>query len=129
MIFQDGMGGIRSIVIALILILASILIFKLGLIATQAREKTNIRWVAASFGIQFGIVLFISLPLSMSSFEEGPPGIIIALVIIFSALVVTNVINVIHKIGLKRSFVVMILIIVPISFAMAIIFSGGSVLQ
>ncbi len=129
MIFQDRMGGIQIIIITLVLILGSILIFKIGLIVTKAQEKTNMKWVATSFGIQFGIILFISLPLSMSSFEEGPPGGIIALVIIFSAFIVTHVINVIHKIGIKRSFVVMLLILAPISFAMAILFSGGSVLR
>ncbi len=125
MIFQEGMGGIQIIIITLVLILGSILIFKIGLVVTKAQEKTNMKWVAASFGIQFGIILFISLLLPMSSFEGG----IIALVIIFSALIVTNVINVIHKIGIKRSFVVMLLILAPISFAMAILFSGGSVLR
>jgi len=129
MIFQDRMGGIQIIIITLVLILGSILIFKIGLVVTKAQEKTNMKWVAASFGIQFGIILFISLPLSMSSFEEGPPEGIIVLVIIFSAFIVTNVINVIHKIGLKRSFVLMLLILAPISFAMSIIFSGGSVLR
>ena len=129
MIFQDGTGGIQIIIITLVLILGSILIFKIGLVVTKAQEKTNMKWVAASFGIQFGIILFISLPLSMSSFEEGPPGGIIVLVIIFSALIVTNVINIIHKIGIKRSFVITLMIIAPISFAMAIIFSGGGVLR
>ncbi|MFX1575083.1 MAG: hypothetical protein ACFFB0_20290 [Promethearchaeota archaeon] len=129
MIFQGGMGGIEIIIITLVLILGSILLFKIGLVITKAQEKTNMKWVAVSFGILFGVTLFISLPLSMTSSERGPDPLIIILVIIFSGLLITNIINIIHKIGLKRSFVLMILILAPIAFTMAIIFSGGTVFR
>ena len=98
-------------IIVAVLILGDILLLKIGLAITKAQERKNMKWVAGSFGIQFGIIFFISSPLilyGMIGRFEGNPGVI-APVLLFSVFIDLNVINIIHKIGLKRSIVVVFL--------------------
>jgi len=47
-------------IIAILLICGDILILKIGLTITKAEEKKNFKWVAGSFGIQFGLIFFIT---------------------------------------------------------------------
>ena len=113
-------------IIAISLILVDILLLKIGLAITKAQEKTNMKWVAGSFGIQFGIIFFVGSPLilyGMIGRFDGEGGMII-LVVLFSVFIDLNVINVIHKIGIKRSIVVVIFVVVPI--IIALIFLGQS---
>jgi len=105
-----------------------ILLLKLGLTITKAQKRTRMKWVAVSFLIQFGVILIISSPMILLGFAgvfDGGPGVIIP-IIIFSIFIDLNVINVIHQVGLKRSLVVVLIIIVPIVFIMV---SLGSVLS
>ncbi len=113
-------------IIAISLILVDILLLKIALAITKAQEKTNMKWVAGSFGIQFGIIFFVGSPLilyGMIGRFDGEGGMII-LVVLFSVFIDLNVINVIHKIGIKRSIVVVIFVVVPI--IIALIFLGQS---
>ncbi|MFX0104450.1 MAG: hypothetical protein ACFE75_03040 [Candidatus Hodarchaeota archaeon] len=116
----------NPIFLVIISIVADIFILKIGLKIIRAEEKTNMKWVAISFGIQFGLIFFISLPMllmgSMGTFQQGGPHpALIALTIIFSTFIDLNVVNVIHKAGMKRSLVIVLLILGPLSFAMFII--------
>lgn len=52
------------------------------------------------------------------SSNGGPDDGLIATVIIFSAFIDVQVVNIIHKLGMKRSLIVVILIIGPIAGAM-----------
>jgi hypothetical protein len=119
MIFQFGMpsGGQMSLIIsAVMLILFDMLLLKIGLAITKAQVKKKMKWVAASFGIQFGVIFFISSPLllySMIGEFQGDPGLIM-MVIFFSLFIDVNVINLLHKIGIKRSVVVVIFVVGPI---------------
>ncbi|MFX1309422.1 MAG: hypothetical protein ACFE8C_06960, partial [Promethearchaeota archaeon] len=105
MFFQTGMPSfdeIIPIIIAVSLIVGDIFILKIGLAITKAEEKTNFKWVAASFGIQFGLIFFISTPMILGGWtgqysEGGPHPALIALTVIFSAFIDLNVINIIHK--------------------------------
>ena len=120
------MGTMESLLFAISLILIDILLLKIGLAITKAQEKKNMKWVAGSFGIQFGIIFFIGSPLilyGMIGRFDGEGGMII-LVVLFSVFIDLNVINVIHKIGIKRSIVVVIFVVCPIITAM--IFLGQS---
>ncbi|MCK4370915.1 MAG: hypothetical protein KAW03_07590 [Candidatus Lokiarchaeota archaeon] len=117
-------------IIVAVLILGDILLLKIGLAITKAQERKNMKWVAGSFGIQFGIILFISSPLllyGMIGRFDGNEGVI-APVVLFSVFIDLNVINIIHKIGLKRSIVVVFFVVGPIIAAMVILGSslGGS---
>ncbi len=105
-----------------------ILLLKFGLTITKARERTRMKWVAVSFLIQFGVIFFISSPLFLLGFAgefDGNPGVIIA-VIMLCTFIDLNVINVIHQVGLKRSLVVVLIIILPIVFIMV---NMGSILS
>ncbi|MFW9989361.1 MAG: hypothetical protein ACFFC3_11955 [Candidatus Odinarchaeota archaeon] len=129
MFFQDGSGmaAPELIGITIALILIDILLLKLALIITNAQEKRNMKWVLSSFGIQLGIVFFIGSPLilyGMIGAFEGDEGMII-MVVLFAIFIDLNVINILHKIGLKRSLVVMILVVGPIVF---VIYSLGNFL-
>lgn len=106
-----------------VLLLVGVLIFAIALAITKAEVKTNAKWVFGSFFLQVSVIFFISVPLMLSGItgdldNEGIDRGLIAAVIIFSAFIDVNVINVIHKLGIKKSTVVVLLIIIPISGAM-----------
>ena len=133
MFFQFGIptGEQMGLIIsAAVLILFDILLLKIGLAITKAQVKKNMKWVAASWGIQLGVIFFIGSPLilyGMIGEFRGDPGIIM-MVVFFSVFIDVNIINLIHRIGLKRSVVVMILVVGPIISAMVSLGSalGGS---
>lgn len=78
------------------------------------------KWVAGSFAIQFGIIFIISSPLFLLGFMgkfKGEPDAIIPIVIL-SLFIDINVINVLHQVGLKRSFVILLLTFVPLILIM-----------
>ena len=105
-----------------------ILLLKFGLAITKAKKRTGMKWVAVSFLIQFGVIFFISSPLFLLGFAgefKGAPEVIIP-IIIFCTFIDLNVINVIHQVGLKRSLIVVSIIILPIVFIMV---NMGSVLS
>ena len=127
-ILQMGMGSLdeyKEIIISLVSIVAAILLLKLGLILTKAQYRRKIKWVGISFLIQFGAIFFISSPILILGFAgalsdfSGPPIQFIIPAILASIFLDLNLINVIHKIGLKRSFIVSLMILFPIIFAMS----------
>ncbi len=99
-----------------------ILLLKLSLVITKAQKRTRIKWVAGSFLIQFGIIFIISSPLfllgSMGVFQDDGPGAIIIPIIILSAFIDLNIVNILHQIGLKRSLVIVVIVLIPIVFIM-----------
>ena len=128
------MGGplneetMRLLILMAAFVGGDILLLKLGLIITKAQNRTRMKWVAVSFLIQFGVILIISSPLFLLGFAgafDGGPGVIIPK-IIYCTFIDLNVNNVIHQVGLKRSLVVVLIIIVPIVFIMV---NMGSVLS
>ena len=127
------MGGPPNEKIVLLVLMAAfaggdILLLKLGLAMTKAQKRTRMKWVAVSFLIQFGVIFIISSPLFLLGFAgkfDGDPGVIIP-IIILCTFIDLNVINVIHQVGLKRSLIVVSIIILPIVFIMA---NMGSVLS
>ncbi len=129
MIFQDGtpsLGEYTPLFILAALLIGDIFLLKLFLIMTKADSKRNLKWVAISFGIQFGLIFFICLPLFLIGLtggfdEHGPdPGIIIPFFVL-SIFIDLNLINVIHKIGIKRSVIVAFFISAPIIASMFIL--------
>ncbi|MFX0072877.1 MAG: hypothetical protein ACFFAO_17510 [Candidatus Hermodarchaeota archaeon] len=129
MIFQDGtpsLGDYTSLFILAALLIGDIFLLKLFLIMTKAESNRNLKWVAISFGIQYGLVFFICLPLFLIGLtggfdERGPdPGMLIP-IIVLSIFIDLNLINVIHKIGIKRSILVGFFISAPIITSMFIL--------
>jgi hypothetical protein len=121
-------------ILAGVLLAIGVIILKVALVATKAESKTNMKWVAGSFFIQYGVTLFISLPIQFDmiiavvsgSFNnyQGPPPSTIAMVVIFATFIVVNLINTIHKPGIKRSIIITLLIIGPIIGSSYLIFSN-----
>ncbi|MFX1409256.1 MAG: hypothetical protein ACFFA6_02805 [Promethearchaeota archaeon] len=129
MILQNGTSNadaIRQIIFLVILLVGDIFLLKLFLIITKAESKRDIRWVAISFLIQFALIFFICLPLFLVGLtggfdERGPdPGVIIPFIVL-SIFIDLNLINVIHKIGIKRSILVAFFISAPIIASMFIL--------
>ena len=115
-----------DVVIPIILMVAfaggDIVLLKLGLIMTKSKKRTRMKWVAGSFAIQFGVVFVVSSPLFllgiMGAFQGAPEGLVP--IILISAFIDLNIINVLHQIGLKRSLVVVLLTFVPIFLIMVV---------
>ncbi|MFW9999241.1 MAG: hypothetical protein ACFE9Q_05395 [Candidatus Hodarchaeota archaeon] len=116
MFFQILSVSMGLIIGAILLILFDMLLLKIGLAITKAQVRKNIKWVAISFLIQFGVILFISSPLLLNTIigTFHGEGNIIIIVVFFSVFIDVNVINLIHQIGIKRSIIVMIFVVVPI---------------
>lgn len=122
-LFQNGtevMEKYMPIIITISSLLGAFLLLKLGLTIVKAEKRTRIKWVGYSFLIQFGVIFAIGSPLMLlgfaGEFKGDPLGMIP--VIIVAMIIDLNVINVIHQVGLKRSLIVILLIVVPIIFAM-----------
>lgn len=141
MIFQfdmqkivDFMEEYRPFILASLLLVGGMILLKIALAITKAESNTNMKKVAGSFFIQFGITLFISLPMLLDMLMEqitgsyndydGPNPGLIAMTVIISIFIDLNITNAIHKTGLKRSFVVAILILGPIIGSTYLIFSN-----
>ena len=105
-----------------------IFLLKLALVVTKAQKKTRMKWVAVSFLIQFGIIFIISSPLFLLSFlgkfqEDFKVliPIILTIIILSASFIDLNVINVLHQVGLKRSFGILAITLVPIIMVMIIL--------
>ena len=131
-------GKYVPFVIAGILILVGIIILKIGLAITKAQSKTSFKWVAGSYLIQYAVTLFLSSPMLLNMvlsamrcmesglpdcYYESDPGLI-GMAVIFSVVLVLNLINIIHKPGLKRSLILTLLILGPIIGSNVLIFSN-----
>ena len=115
-----SIGELIPFIIMGVLAAGDMLLLKLALVVTKAQKRTRMKWVAGSFAIQFGIIFIISSPLFLLGFMgafQGQPEAIIP-IIILSVFIDINVINVLHQVGLKRSFGILLFIIGPIMFIM-----------
>ncbi|MFX1448823.1 MAG: hypothetical protein ACFFCG_11930 [Promethearchaeota archaeon] len=103
-------------------VVGDILLLKLGLVATKAQKRNKMKWVTGSFLIQFGTVFVISSPLFllgiMGAYHGEPEGMVP--IIILSIFIDLNVINILHQIGLKRSFLVVVFTFIPLMLIMVI---------
>jgi len=98
-----------------------ILLLKFGLVITKSQRRTRMKWVAGSFLIQFALIFIISSPLfllgAIGAFRGEDSGVIIIIIVIF-AFIDLNVVNILHQIGLKRSLVIVVIVLVPLVFIM-----------
>lgn len=117
-----SMEELFPIIFIVAVAVGDILLLKLGLAITKAKIRTRIKWVAGSFAIQFAIIFIISSPLfllgAMGAFNDDGPGGIIIIIILLSVFIDINIVNILHQIGLKRSFIIVVMILVPIVFIM-----------
>jgi hypothetical protein len=117
----NNLKGLGPIFLFLGLLVADLVLLKIGLVLTKTKRWKKMKWAVASYFIQFGVVFSIGSPLFLlgiiGAFRGDPAGIIP--VVIISAFVDVNVVNVIHRIGLRRSLVVVVIILVPMIFIMS----------
>jgi len=119
-------------IIAAVLLGAGVILFKIGLSITRAQERTNIKWVAISFFIQFGIAMFISTPLALDKVMalmtgrkyEGPQALGFVITVVLSIFILINMINLLHKSGIIKSIILILLVMGPVGGSIYLIFSG-----
>ena len=143
-IFQDG--GITSSPLFPVMIAGItfgmmatswIPILKIGLIITKAEVKREWKWVLASSFIQAGLCFFIMAPMFINmaadfGSEGGPEGDeMIGLILGLLALglfIDLQVINVFHRVGMKRALIIFTMEIIPVivimGFVMNMTFGG-----
>ena len=127
MLFQ--FTPIGNLIFAVCLLVVDIIILKIGLAITKAQEKTNFKWVASSFGIQFALIFFISTPMILDSWTGlyptgGPPIALIVVIIIVCASIDLHIINILHKVGMVRALIITLLILGPVTYAMYLLGSN-----
>jgi len=114
-----------------ILIIVEIIALKVGLIVVQAEDRRGIKWVAISVLIQMGVILFIGLPIILILLIGGSEGqytALVVVIIIFALFIDFNVVNVIHRLGMKRAFIVFIFFLIPFIIVSLIIVYNLNVL-
>ena len=117
---NTSIGELIPFIIMGLFAAGDIVLLKLALVITNAQKRTRMKWVAGSFAIQFGIIFIISSPLFLLGFLgsfRGEPDVIIPIVIL-AVFIDLNVINVLHQVGLKRSFGILLLTFIPIILIM-----------
>ncbi len=107
------------IVILPILLLSEIITLKIALKITKAEERRKFKFCAMSFLIQAGVILFIASPLILlglaGGFDEyGPNPLLIIATIALAIFIELNLLNVIHKIGIKRALIVFGIMMIPV---------------
>jgi hypothetical protein len=121
MLFQDeppdllGIGIFATIIVAFII---GLIMLKLGLVITKAESRTGFKWLMGSFGIQVGMFFFVASPLILMGVSgafgrRGPEFVLIFIFLILALFMDINVLNVLHRLGLKRALIVFALMALP----------------
>ncbi|MHA1803241.1 MAG: hypothetical protein ACTSU4_01775 [Promethearchaeota archaeon] len=117
MLFQESPPNLVALFIFIpVFILTEIVLLKIGLMIVKAQERKNFYWVIISFFIQLLVIFFVFLPFILFGIAgefngENNPAIL--LVILLALFVDYNLINMIHRLGAKRSLVVFLLFGIP----------------
>jgi hypothetical protein len=123
-IFQVPGGSSTGVIITYSIVagvsfLFMILFFKLGLATVKSKTKKGFKWLAISIIMQLFIVALLASPFILIGFaggfdyKEPSPGLII-FAIILAIFLDLNIINVLHKTGLKRAILCFFLMLVPL---------------
>ena len=100
-----------------ILLIVEIIVLKVALIVVKAEDRKGIKWVAISILIQLGVILFTCIPIILIELIGGLGGgyaFLVIIIIIVALFIDFNVINVIHRLGMKRALIVFIFFLIPI---------------
>ena len=113
---------IISLITAVALLGVGVLLLKIILSLTRVERRTDMKWVAISFFIQFGIAIFISAPMALDkilirlsgAIYEGPKTPVVVPTIIIGVFILINFVNMLHKPGIKQSIVITLFVVGPI---------------
>ena len=110
------------------MIICWIPILKIGLKFAHSEVMNGWKGVVGSASLQAGAVFFIMFPIFLDSFlgemQEGGPDIPTLLGLMSLGLLVDlNLINVLHRIGIKRAIIIFIVEIIPVIIIMTWMFS------
>jgi len=127
---QGGGTGEEIYTFIIFSFLIALVLFKIGLKVTKAPERTSIKWVLISFGIQIGIFFFLASPLILIGMTENqtPPFVLIIIFIILALFLDVHVLNIIHKLGIKRAVLCFMFIVVPfllVAIALIVVVTSG----
>ena len=109
------------IVIIYVMIIAFILgliLLKVGLVISKAETRTGFKWLLGSFGIQVGMFFFVGSPLILLGIsgafgQQGPEIILIIIFLVLALFLEVNLLNILHRLGLKRALLVFALMVAP----------------
>lgn len=113
---------IISLITAIALLGVGVLLLKIILSLTRVERRTDMKWVAISFFIQFGIAIFISAPMAFDKIligmspvkYEGPQTLVVVPTIIIGVFILINFVNMLHKPGIRRSIIITLFVVGPI---------------
>ena len=120
MLLQNG-GPYWVIVIIYVIVIAFIvglILLKIGLIISKAETRTGFKWLLGSFGIQVGMFFFVGSPLILLGIsgafgKQGPEIILIIIFLVLALFIEVNLLNILHRLGLKRALLVFALMVAP----------------
>jgi len=120
MFFQTDTPDIGAglYVIMIFAFIIGLIMLKIGLVITKAEAKTNFKWLIGSFGIQVGMFFFVASPLILmwvsGAFGEHGPGIFLIIIFLILAFFMDiHLLNMLHRLGLKRALLVFGFIALP----------------
>ncbi|TFG02869.1 MAG: hypothetical protein EU540_00765 [Promethearchaeota archaeon] len=120
MLLQNG-GPYWVIVIIYVIVIAFIvglILLKIGLVISKAETRTGFKWLLGSFGIQVGMFFFVGSPLILLGIsgafgEQGPEIILIIIFLVLALFIELNILNILHRLGMKRALLVFALMVAP----------------
>lgn len=106
------------IFIMVIAFIVGLILLKIGLVVTKAETRTRFKWLLASFGIQVGMFFFVGSPMILLGIsgafgEQGPEVILIIIFLVLALFIEVHVLNIIHRLGIKRALLVFGLMAIP----------------
>ncbi|MFX1385165.1 MAG: hypothetical protein ACFFBP_22325 [Promethearchaeota archaeon] len=121
-LFQNGENGSDFgpglIVLIIIAFIIGLIMLKIGLVVTKAEARTRFKWLLGSFGLQVGMFFFVASPLILLGIsgafgEEGPAVILIIIFLVLALFIDIHLLNIIHRLGIKRALLVFGLMAIP----------------
>ena len=120
MLLQNGEPYWIIVIINVIIIafIVGLILLKIGLVISKAETRTEFKWVLGSFGIQVGMFFFVGSPLILLGIsgafgKQGPEIILIIIFLVLALFIEVNLLNIIHRLGMKRALLVFGLMVAP----------------
>ena len=122
--FQINGGSSTGLIITYSIVagatfLFMILFLKLGLASVKSKTKKGFKLLAISILIQLSMIALLASPFILMGFAAGefdkePSPVLIIFAILLAIFMDLNIINILHKTGLKRAILCFFLMIIPL---------------